>query len=395
MKYIVLILGFISLSVFSGLSQNRSIEFETGNFDEILKKAKAENKIIMMDAYTTWCGPCKWMAKNVFTDDAVADFYNSNFVNAKFDMEKGEGIELAKRYGVRAYPTILYINGDGEKVHVGVGAMQADKFIEVGKKANDPKGNLAYMESQYESKKTDATFLVKYLQVLKDAYMPYDDKLDSYWATQNEEDLTKEANWILMKEFLENADSREFKYLRAQKSDFISKYGEKDVEDKIYGTYMSKLYKALRQAGKDRQVYTNAKEAVKKDNYHRTEELFLNTDLIFYKYVENNPEKYAKIGIELFENYSLEANQLNDIAWTIYETSENKEHLKMGLKMADKALDEQRDPMTLDTKAALLFKLEKYEEALKVEEQALKLAEENGEDTKSYKEMIEKIKAKM
>jgi thiol:disulfide interchange protein len=65
------------------------IKFESGTWSQIKAKAKAENKLIFLDAYTTWCGPCKWMARNVFTNDTVAQFYNATFVNAKIDMEAG------------------------------------------------------------------------------------------------------------------------------------------------------------------------------------------------------------------------------------------------------------------------------------------------------------------
>ena len=99
----LLIFSFVFFSSTS-FSQNRSIEFNHSAWSEILAQAKKENKMIYVDCYTSWCGPCKWMAKNVFTNDTVADFYNTNFINAKIDMEVGEGIELAKKYDIRAYP---------------------------------------------------------------------------------------------------------------------------------------------------------------------------------------------------------------------------------------------------------------------------------------------------
>src|SRR3972149_4785135 len=89
------------------IAQNRSIKFENGTFAEIKAKAKKENKIIFIDCYTSWCGPCKQMDKEVFTNDSVVDFYNKNFTNGKRDMEKGEGIELAKKYEINAYPTFI------------------------------------------------------------------------------------------------------------------------------------------------------------------------------------------------------------------------------------------------------------------------------------------------
>ncbi|HMZ23915.1 MAG TPA: DUF255 domain-containing protein, partial [Saprospiraceae bacterium] len=90
MKYAkILTFALIALMVQSGLGQGMT--FETGNWASILKKAKKEKKLIYLDAYTSWCGPCKMMKKNVFPDAAVGEYFNANFVNAQIDMEKGEG----------------------------------------------------------------------------------------------------------------------------------------------------------------------------------------------------------------------------------------------------------------------------------------------------------------
>lgn len=105
---------------------------------EILAIAKKENKLIFLDAYATWCGPCKAMQRDVFTNEEVGKFYNEAFINVKMDMEKGEGVGLAETYSVMAYPTLLFINGDGEVVHKSVGGMDAKAFISLGTTALDP-----------------------------------------------------------------------------------------------------------------------------------------------------------------------------------------------------------------------------------------------------------------
>ncbi len=88
-------------------AQNRSISFEqTKEWKKVLKKAKKEKKLIFVDCYTSWCGPCKMLANKVFTQDAVADFFNATFVNAKYDMEKdADGVLLKEKFGVKAFPT--------------------------------------------------------------------------------------------------------------------------------------------------------------------------------------------------------------------------------------------------------------------------------------------------
>lgn len=128
---VFLLVGMISVNA----QQGDQIQFFEGTFEEALAEATKEKKLIFMDAYTTWCGPCKWMAKNTFTDAAVADFYNNNFINVKMDMERGEGPGLARKYGVMAYPTLLFINPEGEVAHKKMGALQPGAFLDLGQKA--------------------------------------------------------------------------------------------------------------------------------------------------------------------------------------------------------------------------------------------------------------------
>ena len=114
-------------------AEEKGIKFTEAKWAEILKKAKAENKIIFFDAYTTWCGPCKMMQKNVFTRDDVAAVYNKNFINVKFDMESGEGLTLAKKYPLEAYPTLFFINDKGKVVKQVIGYQTPEKLIDLAK----------------------------------------------------------------------------------------------------------------------------------------------------------------------------------------------------------------------------------------------------------------------
>lgn len=79
--------------------------------------AEKEKKMIFIDFYTTWCGPCKMMSSEVFTQDQVGEYFNRTFVNLKVDAEKGEGVELAKKYQVKAYPTFVVLRADGTEVY--------------------------------------------------------------------------------------------------------------------------------------------------------------------------------------------------------------------------------------------------------------------------------------
>ena len=121
---------------------------EKKTWKEILALAKKKNKLIFLDAYTTWCGPCKYLQQNVFTDGGVADFFNENFINVQLDMEQGEGKNLSTHYNIRSYPTLLFIDGNGLIVHKAIGAMEAGDFLDLGYDAIDPERQFFTLKKQ-------------------------------------------------------------------------------------------------------------------------------------------------------------------------------------------------------------------------------------------------------
>lgn len=110
-----------------------SIQFKSGSWNEILALAKKGNKPIFLDISASWCGYCKRMKAKVYTEAEVAKYYNSNFINVSVDGEKGEGIELAKNYGVKGYPTFVFLNQDGSLAYQTSGYHNPEKFLELGK----------------------------------------------------------------------------------------------------------------------------------------------------------------------------------------------------------------------------------------------------------------------
>ena len=114
------------------LSAEPGIKFTEAAWRDVLKKAKAEKKIIFLDAYASWCGPCKLLQKNVFTKKSVGDYYNSRFINVKMDMEKGEGPALAQVYPLEAYPTLLFIDSNGRVLKKVLGYQSPEDLVAIG-----------------------------------------------------------------------------------------------------------------------------------------------------------------------------------------------------------------------------------------------------------------------
>ena len=124
----------IAIALMLGVSamnaQNKGVDFRSGTLTEVLAPAAKENKYLFVDVYAVWCGPCKQMANQVFTQEKVGDYFNKTFVNAKFDAEKGEGIQIAKKYNVTAYPTFLILDAQGNEVGKIIGGAGPDQFIQ-------------------------------------------------------------------------------------------------------------------------------------------------------------------------------------------------------------------------------------------------------------------------
>ncbi|WP_274475066.1 thioredoxin family protein [Mangrovimonas aestuarii] len=112
----------------------RGIDFHKGSWDEALELAKKEDKLIFLDIYATWCGPCKLMKRKTFSDKDVGEFYNKNFINVSYNGEKKEGAMLARKYGVRSYPSFLFIDKDGRLLGKSGGYRKPYPFINLGKR---------------------------------------------------------------------------------------------------------------------------------------------------------------------------------------------------------------------------------------------------------------------
>ncbi len=141
MNRLVFFLLFISMS-FTAFSNGAEkapatekaagIMFHEGTWAEALELSKSENKPIFLDVYATWCGPCKRLKKNTFSDREVGEFFNAAFINVAVDGEKGEGLELARKYGVNAYPSLIFINQNGEVISYTKGYHNAKQFLGLG-----------------------------------------------------------------------------------------------------------------------------------------------------------------------------------------------------------------------------------------------------------------------
>lgn len=107
----------------------KGIHFENITFNQALQEAQKEHKLVFMNVYATWCAPCKMLMKNTLTNEKVGSVFNKNFVDISVDAEKGEGIQLVKRYQINGHPMMLVINPQGAVVKRILGYMNSDQLL--------------------------------------------------------------------------------------------------------------------------------------------------------------------------------------------------------------------------------------------------------------------------
>lgn len=232
----LLFLGFIA----TGFAQG--IKFEQAAWSKLLEKAKKENKLIFMDCYTSWCGPCKRLASQVFTQKEVGQFFNEHFINTKYDMEVEEGVTLKEKYGVTAFPTLLYINAEGEVVHRTVGGMPDKKLLEQAAIAMDPQKNFSGLQKRYEAGEREPEFLMAYMDALQNAYLP-DQKnkvVEEYLSALPMKQLLTKGNWPLLKENIKDPLAAPFQRMVFGRSELKRIIGI-EVDNHIYLTLKGRI----------------------------------------------------------------------------------------------------------------------------------------------------------
>ena len=134
----MLVLGWVGIRIleaknYANTPDELGIQFFEGSYAEALAKAKAENKLLFVDIYASWCGPCKRLKASTFRDPEVGAYFKENFIAFAVDGEQGEGPTLARQFGLRAYPSLYWIKADGSVMNQNVGFISATQLLNISK----------------------------------------------------------------------------------------------------------------------------------------------------------------------------------------------------------------------------------------------------------------------
>lgn len=237
MKYFFIVY-WLCMAIVAG-AQNRAIRFEPLELKKAVVKAKVENKMVFLNAYTTWSAGCRSMSEKVLTQNEVVDFCNASFINVEVDTEKEEGRQLAEKYGITAYPTFLVIDKDKNEVCRVVGVMDAVSFLEKLKAGINPAGSLAALEKQYQGGDRSYTCVAEYLEFLHRTHSSEQLRVvvEDYFKDMEVKEICHVNNWKLFDSYVNAVDMPQMKRMVARAATFKSLLGKEEVERKMYGVY--------------------------------------------------------------------------------------------------------------------------------------------------------------
>lgn len=236
MKHIIYtVLLLLSINISAQTEANYGIQFYHGTWKEGTEKAKAENKLIFVDFYTQWCGPCLNMAESVFTLPFIGDFYNTKFVNMKIDAENGEGVELAKRYGVNSYPTYVFVDpASGEVIHRSKSRQSAEQFLATGKSALEPELRSGYLTEEFAKGRDDREFLKNYINYNASIYERENVQKAFDMLIGKGAKLTEPDVWNIYNTNITGTNNPYFQELVKNYDTFVNALGKDVVDNKLY-----------------------------------------------------------------------------------------------------------------------------------------------------------------
>ncbi|WP_052731233.1 thioredoxin family protein [Spirosoma radiotolerans] len=385
--------------------QAQSITFEKGKWKDMLARAKTEKKLIFVDVYAVWCGPCKMLDQQVFTDKQVAATYNAFFINYKVDAERGEGPALARQYNVRAYPTALFIDGDGQLVDTWTGFIPPVLFKQQGERVfkKTPLGlTLSLHEAAYQEGNRSAAFMKTYLWLRRQAGLGVMDVLNDYVSHIPADSLQTPLFATILLANTTSSKGPAFELMMRRKD-----------EPRFRSALDMIVHRDVSSAGKERnrsefktlsgviqQLATTDQVAERLAHY----QLVYDVEAEDWKGYAEHAEAYMKQ--YLLPNLTTQAqqqqpalfqdryDQLCNMGYFIWKNSKDDAQLSTLLTTLVSVGQIHASPLNISLQACLHYALGERDEAVALQTKALEQARNLGEDASSYEATLLRMQKK-
>ncbi|MBU3741476.1 MAG: DUF255 domain-containing protein [Candidatus Kapabacteria bacterium] len=382
------ILAVLFLSITSALADGGVSFVTVSNWQEALDLAKKHGKPIFLDAYTDWCGWCKVMDKETFSNAEVAKVMNAAFVNVKMEMETGEGVDVAMKYRIAGFPTFMVFDAKGNPTYKTFGYQAPEDWLTTLKSMTNPDSAMSFKGMAPGIQLPWPVWHRKAFLKSKLRTRPSLETVSEWFNTQDDK-LSEVAFGILMRHAL----PREIEdWVLQREQEYRERFGD-DASGLREGMINTALSGAIKK--KDGKLLQRAKDLEQTTDPVAREIKHLGMDGVFYQ----NTEQWSELGgvVQRFAarpDAATHAGRINEYCWSIYEKSDDAKAIAAALT-AMQIIATRADATWeyIDTYASLLYKAGRYDDALREAERAVREAERVEADFSGTVELIEKIKA--
>jgi thioredoxin-related protein len=365
------------------------IQFQDLTFGEALAQSKISKRPVFFMAYASWCPHCRKMMEDVFVNPAVADFYNTSFICIKQDMEKGDGIALYKKFDIKSYPTLIYLDANGTILYQVAGESDADGFIQHGKNALTPEKQLPYLQRQFEMDSSDPDKCYAYIVALKRGLLDVSEVMHQYLSTKTESQLLNELNWKILTNGITDITSPYFQFIIDHQSQYAAITSPARVQRKIFYTVKQQLEPLV--ATTDTVTYFKLRATAADIHNTQVDSLLFTLDMNMYVSTKNWAA-YQVITLQNTKTYVWNnATLLGEIADIYLRNINDTSALSQAASWAIRALDLNETYRGYLLVAKLFKKATDFPMAIQMATKAKQEGAKNGWDTSEAEALLQEL----
>ncbi len=380
------------------------IVYEQQPWDVVLEMAQSQNRPIFVKTYADYCAPCKNMDKNVFTDPEVIDFYNSNFINYKVDMQSNLGGIFNLAYEVSTIPDLLYFHPNGEIIVRSVGGQSVTDVLDLGKSALDkidvtpnstyanypkksetPKASREKVKSKpiiaSSQKKTKQRYYKKDATPSKNqTYYDTAESINRFLKTQRNRfsNVYTVQNMDYIYHNATNLQSDAMDLLLRRKQDFVDRYGWENIDNLIRQSVLDAAFEAV--VYRDVQLFEKCVNTLRKSDLPDKQEQMFQARIMFYEGIGDWDNYSRTIDWYLNRTQDFGRAEINIAAWKMYENTSNASLLSRASRWLEKSIELDDRFYNNNVYAHILHKMGRHKKARKVAVYAINLAKGEGRD---------------
>ncbi|MDR0802048.1 MAG: thioredoxin family protein [Fluviicola sp.] len=351
--------------------------------------AAEQHKLLIVDFYTTWCTPCKVLDKKIFKNDSIASQISERFVVLKYDAEQDTVYNLSLKHHVCSYPTTVVLTADGKLIRKMYGFGRSEpleaSYINLLQESISLHEQGKYITGFSPTIDPDKypDFYKKYIRRIANI-SPND--LTDYWM--HNQDLKSEVSFAILAYF-GRAPQNIVDLLIQHRSEYETRYGEADVKFVINNVVAERFNTAIKE--KDEIKYEAAVKFAKQYLTSRDADEYVKAYEVKMCMATGKWEKATSILEERVRQNTINGDEINYFCWAIYEQCSQKNVIGRATQLMKGVVEVNSSFATLDTYARLLAKNGSREEAVVAMKRAIKMGNENGEDTKDSEEALGKF----